>query len=95
MKNKVFLGITVRIVILFTVAMLATFIPENLRDFFGDTPALEVQDHTPEPDKYYDWGARHYWYWWMCVILFLLSMLNLFISVFNLVQKNYDTSDWK
>lgn len=54
MKTKVFLAIGIRIVILFAVGMAATFIPEQLRDFFGDT--LHVHNDTCK--KVYDGCAK-------------------------------------
>ena len=67
MKTKVFLGIAVRIILLFGAAMLFTFIPEQLREFFGDTPHLcetgECSHNYPSNiDWEWHWGTRHYWY---------------------------------
>ena len=97
MKNKVYLGIVIRIVLLFATAMAFTFIPDYLRDFFGDTKHIcEIKvtdwgdyckDHG-DIDQYWNWGARHFWYFIMCILLFTLSLVNVVISVFNLVDKN-------
>lgn len=76
MKTIVFFQIALRIIILFSIGMASTYIPEHLSGFFGDT-----QD---------GWGARHYWYNWMMFLLFLLSLANLIISIFKILKKNYD-----
>ena len=36
MKTNVYIGVAIRIIVLFVVAMLATFLPEYLEGFFGD-----------------------------------------------------------
>lgn len=91
MKTKVFLGIAIRIIVLFGIGMMGTFIPENLRDFFGDTPCHEG---CYGPDENWIWGARHYWYFWGMFILFILALVNVVVGVVNLINKNYDTSEW-
>jgi uncharacterized protein YjeT (DUF2065 family) len=92
MKTNVFLHIAIRIIILCTIGMLMTFIPEHLRDFFGDT--IDTSDN-PFRDKgtvYWNWGARHYWYYWMMVFLFILSIINFFMSIVKVINKNYPDS---
>lgn len=87
MKHPVYFGIAARVVLLFAVGMLLTYIPEHLRDFFGDTPCTK---NCYNVDADWDWGARHYWYFWMNVVLFFLSFINLIISAASLVKKHYD-----
>lgn len=83
MKTNVFLGIGLRIVILFTVGMFMTYLPEHLTEFFGDT--INERGRL-------DWGARHYWYNIMMVLLFILALVNVVFSIIGLVKKNYDTT---
>jgi hypothetical protein len=102
MKTRVFLAIGIRIVILFGIGMAATYIPEQLRSFFGDT--LHVHNDVCKKaydgcvngvfDELWEWGARHYWYYWMMVVLFTLSLANFVLSIINVVRKNYNTSEW-
>lgn len=89
MKAQVYFGIAIRIVFLFTVAMMATFIPEHLRGFFGDVPCGGdcKYDFT---ERAWDWGARHYWYAWMMLCLFILTVVNLIIQVKSVVEKHYE-----
>jgi hypothetical protein len=85
MKHQLYFGIALRIVALFSVAMLATYLPDYLRAFFGDAPCIKCG----EVDSSYSWGARHYWFAWMMFFLFILSTINVIVSVFNLVNKYY------
>lgn len=105
MKNNVFFGIGFRIIILFAIAILGTYIPEHSREFFNDeyvgkTEIVTSFDGTnyikkrSGPDKEYDWGSRHYWYFVGIMILFILSAANVVIGSIKLVKKNYDTSKW-
>ena len=90
MKNQVFFGIAIRIVILFTIGFLGTFIPEQMRDVFGDTLHVCKPDycnHGFSIDEEYDWGARHYWWFWMCILLFILSLVNVVTQSIKLVKK--------
>jgi len=40
-------------------------------------------------DKDYDWGARHYWYFWMCVFLFITALINVIIGIVNVINREY------
>lgn len=103
MKTKVYLGIAIRLIVLFGAAMAITFVTPLMHEFFGDT----LHEHTKhcletysgcvnsnEPDPLWDWGSRHYWYWWLMLLLFILSLANFVISIINVIKKNYDTSKW-
>lgn len=91
MKNNVFFAIALRIIILFTIVIMGTFLPEILRDFFGDAPQINTGDAV---DPLWSWGPRHYWYFTMMVFLFILGCTNVIIGIVNIVKKNYDTSKW-
>lgn len=92
MKTKAFLGIAWRIVLLFTIAMLFTFIPEQLRDFFGDTPVIKADGWYSRSfvEDDWNWGVRHYWYFWMMFFLFILSLISLIVAIANILRKNYN-----
>lgn len=90
MKNEVYFGIVWRIVLLFSFAILGTFISDmpQMRTFFGDIP----KERTPfsiELDDYWDWGVRHHWYFWMMLILFLVSVVNVIVGIDALIKKYY------
>ena len=92
MKYNVYLGIAIRIVILFTIAMFWTFIPEYLRGFFGDVPCdYNVKIYgCGTIDLEWSWGARHYWYFWMVFFLFILTLINIGMQIFKLIDNNYE-----
>ena len=81
MKINVFLGIGLRIVILFTVGMFMTFVPEHLTEFFGDKTVTKSYGEVLE------WGTRHWWYNTMMVLLFILALANVIFSVTYLYKK--------
>lgn len=66
--------LSLRVILLFATAMLVSFSPPYLRDFFQDS----VSEHKWGFDNGYDWGFRHYLYFWMCVILFLIQAIRIF-----------------
>lgn len=90
MKPQVFFGIVIRIIVLCVFGMLCTFIPDHLRVFFGDTANISGKCNSEfKIDCNWIWGARHYWYAWMMVLLFITSLLNIIIGVVDIVDKHY------
>ena len=88
MKTNVYLGIAIRIIVLCLFAMAITFITPELRTFFGDVYVPNgISDEGI--DKYWDWGARHYWYFWTMIFLFLLSLINVIMQIVKIIEKNY------
>ena len=92
MKIQVYLGIAIRLVILFGTGMLMTLATPYMRNFFGDTVCQDVYRYGY--DKNWNWGAVHYWYFWLMIFLFILSLINYIVSVVKLIRKHYDTSNW-
>lgn len=90
MKTKVYLGIAVRLIILFGLGMLMSSVTPQLRYFFGDTICTHKKTCAEfGMDIDYHWGVRHYWFFWLMTMLFLLSLLNTIVAIFNLVTKEY------
>ena len=97
MNTKLYLYIAFRILILCIVSMAISFVPEQLRDFFGDTPFEprysnylgETITKTGALDKHWNWGSRHYMYWWTMFLLFILSLIDSIISIRRLAIKYY------
>jgi hypothetical protein len=87
MKPQLYFGIAFRIVLLFGLGMLWTFINPALRDFFGDT-RVPIQTQGFFRDGW-EWGARHYWYFWMMFMLFILSFVNSIMGIIKLFDKHY------
>jgi hypothetical protein len=69
--------------------MAFSFVTPYLREFFGDVPQEVTNDSF---DAAWNWGVRHYWYFWMMVSIMLLSFINVIISVRNLVSRYYRVS---
>lgn len=88
MKTKVYLAIFIRIVFIFSIWMLMTYIPDHLREFFGDMKLEECENMGPDPC--WEWGIRHYLYFWMMILLSILTLVNLFWTCVNIINKNYD-----
>lgn len=84
---KYYIEISLRILIIGIVAMFYTFIPEHLRDFFGDVPC----DNPPScgyNDAYWDWGIRHYIFNWMSFGFVCVSVMSLIIRIVVIAEKN-------
>lgn len=85
-KFTIYLGLY--IVALCSIGIAFTFINDALQasGFFGDTLFKPYQttyfglvDKTGMIDGKYVWGDRHYWYFWMCTLLFTLSIVRVII----------------
>jgi len=85
-KFTIYLGLY--IVALFSIGICFTFINDALQasGFFGDTLFKPYTGNYGQFIKYhgiidqkYEWGPRHYWYFWMCILLFILSALRIVI----------------
>ncbi len=86
MKWQLYLNIVARIIILFTLAMMFTFVPEHLRTFFGDT---YTNNHDGGIDQQWTWGNRHYWYFCMCMFLFIVTCINCVVGICHACIKHY------
>lgn len=66
------LYLAVWIIGIFGIAMMMTFVNDSIQmsGFFQDTKRSSP-DWSVDP--YWNWGIRHYWYFWMCTLLWLLS----------------------
>lgn len=88
MKTNVYLGIAIRIVILFAIAIFGTFFQEWINkanpDFFNDIKG----------NYGVEWGIRHIWYNIGLGLLFTLSLINVVVGSVKLIKNNYDTKNW-
>lgn len=89
MKTNVFLGIALRIIILFITGMAVTYVNPYLSKFLGDYYIKDYLDNWK-----LEWSNLHYWYQAMMIALFLLSLINVVASIVRLVKRNYDTTNW-
>lgn len=88
MKTKVFFGIAIRLIILFTIGFSGTFLPELFNRFDMNLLGDSIINNKLE------WGLRHYWLFWLMIFLFILSLINFVISIINIINENYDTRNW-
>lgn len=76
---------SLRIIALFTVAILVSFIPENFPDFFGDWSCGKIiseygtHSYFPAPHNVPDlhWGYRHYLFFIMGMVLFCVQVVDI------------------
>ncbi len=92
--SKFTVYLSIWIVCLFSTGMFMTYANDYLQEsgFFGDVKTgivkkwdyyaknyTLVQDTNGQIDIYYRWGDRHYWYYWMCIFLFIISLARIVI----------------
>ncbi len=81
--------LSLKILILFGVTMLLTFLPDHLRDFFGDKLYIipEGTDKYDMPNRHdfldidWDWGWRHHIYFLMCLLLFTVQAVKIIVWI--------------
>ena len=88
MKTKLFIEIALRIIVLFISVMLITFVTPTLHTFFGDIPQ-NASNYPHEIDSAWNWGQRHYWYFIMMILLFLLSLINTIVWIVKSINSYY------
>lgn len=91
-KFTVWSGLSLRIIALFFTAMLVSFSPALFRDFFDDSlwPEDDGRWHSHglnAIDEKWDWGYRHYLYFFMCIALFIVQAVRLI----KWINKNEDS----
>lgn len=67
-------------VLVCTIGMLMTFVNDAIQQsgFFQDKKLSYPLTVTAfGQDVYHEWGARHYWYAWMCVALFIIMIVRI------------------
>lgn len=83
--------LAVWITLLFIVGMSMTFFNDWLQQtgFFADTVFVPYKnqygilvDTCGEVDQTHVWGARHYWYNILCIILFVLSIVRIILFAY-------------
>ncbi len=88
-KINLWYGLSFRIILLFVTAMLVSFSPELFRGFFGDElyppddgHYLRGRDNSWIDDKW-DWGYRHFLYFFMCIFLFIVQAVRLIMWIYE------------
>jgi len=68
--------VSIRVILLFFTAMMVSYSPTLLRGFFADE--MYKDGYTRGMfDDHYDWGFRHYLYFYMCVVLFFIQAIKI------------------
>ena len=90
--NKVFNTITISILLICSIGICGTYLSDYLNDigWFGDSFVYESR-YGQKPMKYLEYGARHHWYNWACVLLVFTSICRTIVIVNNIISnKNED-----
>lgn len=81
MKNSIFMILSLRVVLLFIVAIFSTFIGDSLSTFLGDWNCDILGTCHSGYEKEYithvHWGYRHWLYFTMCIILFIIQVVSI------------------
>jgi len=91
MKTQVYFGIAIRIILMGIIATLLTYIPDHLRDFFGDIINTSRYKNGAI-DRDWVWGIRHYIYFTVVTLLWFLSLIVVILDISKLLAKNYPNS---
>lgn len=75
--------LSLQVILLFIVGMFGTFLSEYLQQigFFADVYLKEPVFNEFSGSSHWEWGARHYWYFWMVVVLFILQIIRIVMFV--------------
>jgi len=75
--------LTAQITIVFFIGMMMTFVNDLIQctGFFGDILLSRPKENDFMVDEMHEWGARHYWYFWLMVILFILSLVRIVLWI--------------
>lgn len=83
---KFFTKLSLQVVILFGIAIVYSYLTNFLQvsGFFGDTPIPLDKQRETRIDEAWDWGIRHYLFFWMSVLLFIIQFIR--VIVFGAVE---------
>jgi hypothetical protein len=86
---KYFTKLSLQVVILFAIAIVYSFLTQYLQSsgFFGDTLLPLDKQGAHEVDSAWDWGTRHYLFFWMSILLFIIQLVR--IIVFGITEGVY------
>lgn len=78
-RMKFIMWLAVQIIILFTIGMFFTYLSQLLQStgFFGDISGIGIGHSEFNVDTDHVWGVRHYWFYWMSLLLFILSIVRI------------------
>lgn len=88
-KYNIWFIVSLNVVILFITAMVMSVIPEQLPSIFGDVICTIPHNHSHAMCSYHreeyhiDWGYRHYLFFWMGVVLFMVQVIRIISLIKN------------
>lgn len=103
MLSKFTIKISIRVLLLFLIAMLVSFIPDYLHTFFGDTYCMGsgrfIKGETDWVDGYYEncnYAAWSYhdsmWHWgyrhWLFLVMGIILSIIQIADIINCAEKN-------
>lgn len=82
--------LSIRVIMMFSIAILISFIPENFREFFGDLKCVGSGGYVPGTYHYqycnegvggmhsstWHWGYRHFLFFIMGAVLFIIQAID-------------------
>lgn len=91
MSLRLYLTCVAALVLLFGGLMVNSLIIDELRPWFGDiyTPGKKYEFVNDG----YQWGARHFIYYWFSTFMFLLSLISAIIHIVRVVNKEAATKN--
>lgn len=91
MSNKAYFNVLIRLIALFIPGFMVSFLIPEIRVILGDTEHIcnSICCRHGAIDAGYNWGAQHYWFFWMCASIFILSLINFIIYLVNYVEDTY------
>lgn len=92
MKFSFWEQLSIRIIVLFVVAMLVSYVPQLMPGFLGDwqcnDTSFHMGDHYNSP--HWHWGWRHWLWMFMCLCLFITQSVRIIIFI----SKKRNTSEY-
>lgn len=78
--------ISLKVILLFTIAIFSTFVGDYLHNFFDDSYCtltdcmyMDIRHKLPK----WHWGYRHWLYLSMCIILFIIQVVDILDYIDN------------
>lgn len=85
MKINVINRVKIDVILIFTIAIFVSLIPENFKEFFGDVYCTNIKDFHYGTNSWYEphyhWGYRHWLFFLMGFTLFVIQIIDIIIKV--------------
>ena len=90
MKITFWEKLSIRIVILFVMAMFVSHVPQYMRGFFGDwwcTDVTTFHYNSTYVTPHWHWGWQHWLWVFMCICLFIVQSVRIYYFIENQDRK--------